>query len=153
MAKNSEEGIKVVVENRKARHDYEFLETLEAGLVLKGWEVKALREGAANIKESYVREHHGELFLVGSNFTPYRFGRREEMSETRDKKLLVHSRELKKLLEQVSQKGLTLVPVKLYFKSGRAKLLIALGKGKKFYDKRHDIKKREADREMARAYK
>lgn len=149
-----EKTVKVIAENRKARHDFQLLESFEAGLVLQGWEVKSLREGAVNLKEAWIREQNEELFLTGCHITPYKFGRREEMAETRERKLLLNKLELRKLLQQSVQKGLTMVPVKLYFKGARVKLVFATAKGKKLHDKREDLKQREAkreiDREMAR---
>ena len=153
--KNSsgDDGVLLVAENRKARHDYEILETVEAGIMLLGPEVKSLRDGHGNLRDSYVRPIAGELFLVGCHILPYKFSRADEISPLRDRKLLVHKREMEKLLTNVTRKGLTLVALKLYFKDGKCKVLIAVGRGKKAHDKRDDLKKREAEREMARGFK
>ncbi len=145
------DGRKLIAENRKARHDFHFEGTLEAGLSLLGWEVKSLREGGGNLRESYIREQKGELFLVGCHIAPYKFTRRDDMVETRDRKLLVHKKERERLISQLTRDGVTLVPVKLYFKGARIKLELAIGKGKKLYDKREDLKKREAQRSIDRA--
>lgn len=145
-----EKTVKVIAENRKARHDYQLLESIEAGLVLQGWEVKSLREGAVNLKEAWIREQNGELFLTGCHITPYKFTRREEMVETRERKLLLGKLELRRLLQRSVQQGLTMVPVKLYFKGARVKLVFALAKGKKLHDKREHIKQRDARREIDR---
>lgn len=149
----NEEGILIVAENRQARRDYEILETFEAGMVLLGHEVKSLRAGEINLRDSYIRPKNGELFLVGCAVKPYQFARVDEVESVRDRKLLLHKKEIDKLDQQVTRKGLTLVPLKVYFKSGRAKLQFAVGRGKKTYDRRQDIKKREVERELARVMK
>lgn len=145
---------KLISENRKARHDYQLSDNTEAGVSLQGWEVKSLREGGVTLRDSYIREFNGELLLVGCHITPYKHGRIEEMNEVRDRKLLLSRREIDRLIEQSVQKGLTLVPLKFYFKGAKIKLELALGKGKKLYDKREDLKKKEAsraiDRELSR---
>ncbi|MCC6952767.1 MAG: SsrA-binding protein SmpB [Deltaproteobacteria bacterium] len=150
---SSDDGVLLVAENRKARHDYEILETVEAGIVLLGAEVKSLREGHGNLRDSYVRAISGELYLVGCHILPYKFARSEELSPLRDRKLLVHKKEMEKLLTNVTRKGLTLIAIKLYFKDGKCKVLVAVGRGKKAHDKRDDLKKREAEREMERGFK
>jgi SsrA-binding protein len=140
-----------VARNPKATHDYHILETWEAGIVLTGTEVKSLRNGKASIKEAYARLRNGEVFLEGMNITPYEQGNRYNHDPVRSRKLLLHRREIEKMIGAVEQRGLTLVPLDLYFKDGRAKVALALGKGKKQHDRREDLKKRVAEREAARA--
>jgi SsrA-binding protein len=140
-----------VARNPKATHDYHILETWECGIVLTGTEVKSLRNGHASIKEAYARLRHGEVFLDGMNITPYEQGNRYNHDPVRTRKLLLHRREIEKLIGAVEQKGLTLVPLELYFRNGRAKVALALGRGKKVYDKREDLKRRAVERETARA--
>jgi SsrA-binding protein len=140
-----------VARNPKATHDYHVLETWEAGLVLTGTEVKSLRNGKASIKEAYARVARGELFLEGMNITPYEQGNRYNHDPVRSRKLLLHRREIDRIVGAVERQGLTLVPLELYFKKGRAKVALALGKGKKQHDKREDLKRRIAEREAARA--
>jgi SsrA-binding protein len=140
-----------VARNPKATHDYHILETWESGIVLTGTEVKSLRNGKASIKEAYARVRRGEVFLEGMNITPYEQGNRYNHDPVRSRKLLLHRREIEKLIGAVEQRGLTLVPLELYFKNGRAKVVLALGRGKKQHDKRADLKRRAEEREMARA--
>ena len=140
-----------VARNPKATHDYHVLETWETGIVLTGTEVKSLRSGKASIKEAYARLKNGEVFLEGMNITPYEQGNRYNPDPVRSRKLLLHRREIEKLIGAVEQRGLTLVPLELYFKNGRAKVVIALGRGKKLHDKRDDLKRRAVERETARA--
>jgi SsrA-binding protein len=140
-----------VARNPKATHDYHILETWESGLVLTGTEVKSLRGGKASIKEAYARVRNGEVFLEGMNITPYEQGNRYNHDPVRSRKLLMHRREIEKLIGAVEQRGLTLVPLELYFKNGKVKVALALGRGKKQYDKREDLKRRAAERETARA--
>lgn len=140
-----------VARNPKATHDYHILETWEAGIVLTGTEVKSLRSGKASIKEGYARLANGEVFLEGVNITPYEQGNRYNHDPVRSRKLLLHRREIERLIGAVEQKGLTLVPLELYFSSGVAKVTLALARGKKQHDRREDVRRREADREMARA--
>ena len=152
MAKSGEiDGIKVVARNRRARHDYFIDDTWEAGLVLLGTEVKALREGKASIAEAYVRLDGGEAWLVGATIQPWSHGNRQNHEPTRKRKLLLHRKEIERLIGKIQQQGFTLVPMELYFSQGRAKLEIGLGKGKKHYDKRQDNKERDAKRDMDRA--
>jgi SsrA-binding protein len=146
-----DERKKSVARNPKATHDYHILETWECGVVLTGTEVKSLRNGQASIKEAYARVRNGEVFLDGMNITPYEQGNRYNHDPVRTRKLLLHRREIEKLIGAVEQKGLTLVPLELYFKNGRAKVKIALGRGKKLHDKREDLKRRAVERETARA--
>jgi SsrA-binding protein len=140
-----------VARNPKATHDYHVLETWETGIVLTGTEVKSLRSGKASIKEAYARLKNGEVFLEGMNITPYAQGNRYNHDPVRTRKLLLHRREIERMIGAVEQRGLTLVPLELYFKNGRAKVALALGKGKKQHDKRETIKRRVEEREAARA--
>ena len=140
-----------VARNPKATHDYHILETWECGIVLTGTEVKSLRNGKASIKEAYARLRNGEVFLDGMNITPYEQGNRYNHEPVRSRKLLLHRREIDRIVGAVERQGLALVPLELYFKKGRAKVALALGKGKKQHDKREDLKRRIAEREAARA--
>lgn len=146
-------GVLLVASNKKARHDYEVLDTLEVGIVLKGSEVKAVREGSVNLKESYVRIVKEELFLVGAHISPYSHAGDDSHKPTRMRKLLAHRKEIERLTQSVERKGLSLIPIKIYFKNGRCKLEIATGRGKKIHDKRGDMKDREAKREIERVMK
>jgi len=147
------EATSLIATNRKARHDYLILETFEAGIVLKGTEVKSLRQKMANINDSYAMVAGGEAFLCNAHVSPYEFGNRENPDPLRKRKLLLHRREITYLEGQLVQKGLACVPLRLYFKKGNAKVELALGRGKKAYDKRETIKQRAAEREVARALK
>ncbi len=140
-----------VVRNRRARHDYHILETWEAGLVLTGTEVKALRDGKANLTDSFAQIRDGEAFLCNMHISPYERGSVFNHEPTRARKLLLHRREIRKLIGAVERQGLTIVPLEVYFKSGKAKVALALVKGKKLHDKRDSERKREAERDMARA--
>ena len=152
MAKTGEmDGIKVVAKNRRARHDYFIEDMWEAGLVLLGTEVKSLRQGKGSITEAYVRLEGGEAWLVGATIQPWSHGNRQNHEPTRRRKLLLHRREIERLIGKIQQQGYTLVPMELYFSQGKAKLEIGLGKGKKHYDKREDTKERDARRDMDRA--
>lgn len=144
---------KIITVNRKARHDYEILDTFEAGMVLLGTEVKSLRNGKANLKDSYARIRNGELWLFGLHISAYSHGNYNNHDPERDRKLLLHKKEIRKLTGKVEEAGLTLVPLKLYFKHGKAKAQIALARGKRKYDKRQDLAKRDAQREIARKMK
>jgi SsrA-binding protein len=150
-AASDEDGKLSVARNPKATHDYHILETWEAGLVLTGTEVKSLRGGKASIKEGFARLANNEVFLEGVNITPYEQGNRYNHDPVRSRKLLLRRREIERLIGAVEQKGLTLVPLELYFRNGVAKVTIALGRGKKYHDRREDLKKRDAEREVARA--
>jgi SsrA-binding protein len=143
--------IKIIANNKKAYHDYFIDDVFEAGLVLTGTEVKSLRLGKVNIKESFCRIHGDELFINNMNISPYEQGNRENPDPTRVRKLLLHREEIDKLIRKVEERGLSLVPTKIYFKGGRVKLEIGVGRGKKLHDKRHTLKEKEAGREMARA--
>jgi SsrA-binding protein len=146
-------GEKLVADNRRARHEYELLERVEAGLVLQGTEVKALREGRATIQRAFADVRGDEVWLVGANIAAYDKGGIANHDPERDRKLLLHRREIDRLRSRVQEKGLTLVPTRLYFKDGRAKVELALARGKELYDKRRDLAKREADRQIDRALK
>lgn len=141
------------IENRKARHDYHIEEVYEAGIELKGTEVKSLRAGKANLKDSFALVRNGEVFVHNMHISPYEQGNRFNHDPTRVRKLLLHKHEINKLIGAVQREGLTLVPLKLYFKRGRAKLALALGKGKKLYDKRQDMAERDAKREVEKAFR
>jgi SsrA-binding protein len=145
------DGDRAIATNRRARHEYEILETLEAGLVLRGTEVKSLRAGLVNFKDSYATVRNGEVWFLGCHISPYSHGTDANHDPERDRKLLLHDREIKRLAGKIAERGLTLVPLKLYFKSGRAKLEIGLGRGKKLHDKRSALREREVRREMDKA--
>lgn len=151
--KEGDAGMKVVCRNKKARHEYEILETMEAGMVLQGTEVKSLREGRANLKDSYVKIRGGEAFLVEAHISPYPHGNRMNHDPRRERKLLLHKQEIRRLTGKVQERGLTVIPLRIYFKSGLAKVELALAKGKRVYDKRAAIKRREERRELMRALK
>src|SRR5262245_62128110 len=142
-----------VAENRKAYHDYHLLETFEAGIVLLGTEVKAIREGRVNLRDSFARLENGEVFLYNVNISPYSHRGYSEHEPLRRRKLLLHRDEIRKLIGKTVERGMTLVPTRMYFKNGRVKVAVALAKGKKEYDKRETIKRREADRESRAAIK
>lgn len=148
----AEQRIKIIAENRKARHDYTILETFEAGLALTGTEVKSLRAGKANLKDSYAQVTKGEEVLVYQlHISPYEHGNIYNHDPLRNRRLLLHKGEIRRLLGKVKEKGYALVPLKLYFKGGLVKLELALAVGKKLYDKRQDLAKRDAQREVERA--
>lgn len=149
----SAEDIKIIATNRKARHEYNVLETFEAGMVLKGTEVKSLRERKANLKDSYAKVDKGEVYLLNLHISPYEMGNRYNQNPTRPRKLLLHRSQIRRLLGKVVEKGLTLVPLKLYFKGSYAKVELALVVGKKLYDKRKAIAEREAKRSLDRVLK
>ena len=142
-----------IAENRKAFHDFHLLESFEAGQVLHGTEVKAIREGRVNLRDSFARVEDGEVFLYNVNISPYSHRGYADHEPLRRRKLLLHRDEIRKLVGKTVEKGMTLVPVRLYFKNGRVKVSVSLAKGKKDYDKRETIKKREVDRETRAAIK
>jgi len=142
-----------IAENRKAYHDYHLLETFEAGVALLGTEVKAIREGRVNLRDSFARVDGGEVFLYNVHISPYSHRGYADHEPLRRRKLLLHKDEIRKLIGKTVEKGMTLVPVRMYFKKGRVKVAISLAKGKKEYDKRETIKKRETDRETRAAIK
>ncbi len=145
------DSVKIVAVNRKARFDYHISDSVEAGLVLSGAEIKSIRNGEVTIGEAYVRPQGGELFLLNAYIKPYALSGDKEYNPLRPRKLLLHRREIDKLVRELETKGTTLVPLQIHLKRGRAKLEIALGKGKAGPDKRQDIKKREVQRDLARA--
>jgi SsrA-binding protein len=147
------DGVKVIAKNKKARFEYFIEDTFEAGLVLVGTEVKSLREGRASLKDSYGQVKNGEVFLVGAHITPYSHGTHTNHEPLRDRKLLLHKREIKRLYGKSRERGYTLVPLSLYFKNGKAKVEMGLGKGKAKYDKRESIKRKDEKRDMERAMK
>jgi SsrA-binding protein len=151
--KTGESDKQSIARNRAARHEYEILDTFEAGLVLTGTEVKSLREGRANIGDAYGVVRGGELWLLNAHILPYGSGGYVNHDPTRSRKLLLHQREIRRLIGAVERQGLTLVPLELYFRGGRAKLSIALAKGKKLHDKRDDARRRDAERDIARAFR
>lgn len=145
-----EDGILLVASNKKARRDYEIVEVLEAGLVLSGSEVKSVRAAAVSLKESYIRIRDDEAFLIGANISRYSHSRPDAHEPDRDRKLLLHRREIDRLRGQVMQKGLTIVPLRIYFRKGRCKVEIGVGRGRKLYDKRDATRAKEAQRQMER---
>ena len=146
-----QDDVHSVARNKRARHDYHILETWEAGLVLTGPEVKSLRDGRANLGDAYAIVNAGEVYLLNMHIAPYEQASYNNVEPTRTRKLLLHRREIRKMIGAVERQGLTLVPLELYFKNGRAKVALALGKGKKEHDKREDLAKKDAEREIARA--
>jgi SsrA-binding protein len=147
-------AMKVICTNRKARHDYNILETMETGIVLVGTEVKSLREGQANLKDSYAAINMGEPFLYNVHISPYSKGNRANHDPTRKRKLLMHDREIRRLIGRVQEKGFTLVPLKLYFNdAGKVKVELGLAKGKREFDKRRQIAERDAERDLRREIK
>jgi SsrA-binding protein len=144
--------VESIARNKRARHDYELLDTWEAGLVLTGTEVKALRAGQASINDAFGIVRDGEVFLVNLHIAQYSHAGITNHEPTRTRKLLLHRAEIRRLIGSVERKGLTLVPLELYFRGGRAKVRVALGRGKQAHDKRADLRKRDADREVARAF-
>jgi SsrA-binding protein len=149
----NEKHIKIIAQNRKARYDYFIEDELEAGLVLKGTEVKSLRLGKAHLKDAYARVKDGEVYVYQMHIGPYPFAYYDNHDPLRPRKLLLHKREIKRLYGKVNEKGFTLVPLKIYFKDGKVKITLALVKGKRKYDKREAIRRRDEKREMDRARK
>lgn len=149
----SSESIKTIAQNKKARHDYFIMETIEAGIELFGTEVKSIRQGKVNLKDSYAAISDGEVFVKQMNISPYEHGNIFNRDPLRDRRLLLHKKEIRRLLGQIQQQGFALIPLSLYFKGSRVKLSLALAKGKKLYDKRDDIAKRDSRRSMERAFK
>ena len=153
MKHKAKSGFKIISNNRKARFNYFFKEFFEAGIVLKGSEVKSLREGKANISESYAFDLNGEIFLVNSHIPTYKESSYNNHNAKRDRKLLLNKKEINKLMGRVNREGFTLIPTKLYFKGGKAKVEIAVSKGKKHYDKRQVKKKRDWSRERSKYFR
>lgn len=151
---NSGGGIKIAADNRQARYQYEILDTYEAGIALLGTEVKSIREGKVNLRDGFANVKRGEAWLHNVHISPHKMTNLAYNHEPRRvRKLLLHKQEIRKLIGQTEQKGLTLVPLKMYFKDGRVKISIALGRGKKLHDKRDSLKKKQDKRDMARAMK
>ena len=148
----SRRGDQVVITNRKARHDYLILDTWECGIVLLGAEVKSIRDSRANLLDAYARVEDGEIWMYGMHVSPYAFSR-GDIDPVRRRKLLLNAREIVEISQRTQEKGLTLVPLRVYFKDGRAKIELGLARGKRAYDKRHAIAERDANRETARALK
>ena len=148
-----EKAQRMIAENRKAYHDYHLLETFEAGLVLVGTEVKAIREGRVNLRDSFARVENGEVFVHNLHISSYTHRGYADHAPLRPRKLLLHRQEIRKLVGKTVERGMTLVPVRLYFKNGRVKLAVSLAKGKKEHDRRETIKRREAERESRAAMK
>ena len=148
-----EGGVKYITDNRKARHDYFIHETFEAGIALTGTEVKSLRQGKVNLKDSFCRIENGELLPVGMHISPYEQGNRFNHDPLRTRKLLMHKYEILKLFGKIREKGYTLIPLNLYFKKGRVKVTVALASGKKLYDKRQALAEKEAKRDIERRMK
>lgn len=148
--RNKDTGIKIVAQNKKARHLYELMDFVEAGISLTGPEVKSVRAGKVSFKDGYVKFAGGEAFLTGVHIAPYDHAAHAGQDPDRDRKLLLHAREIKNLAAKVDQKGLTVVPTRMYLKKGRIKVEIALAKGKKVHDRREEIKRRDIERDMAR---
>ncbi|MEI5907691.1 SsrA-binding protein SmpB [Bacillus spongiae] len=142
---------KLIAQNKKARHDYTIEETYEAGIVLQGTEIKSVRAGKVNLKDSYARIEHGEVFIVGMHISPYEQGNRYNHDPLRTRKLLLHRKQIHTLIGDTKEQGYSLIPLKMYIKNGFAKVLLGLARGKKKYDKREDLKKKEANRAIQRA--
>jgi len=144
-------NVKVIFNNKRANFDFELLERFEAGLVLTGTEIKSIRANHVSLQRSYVQARGNELWLLEANISPYEHGNRENHEPTRPRKLLLHRREINRILTNLAQKGLTVVPTRLYLKGGRAKVEVALARGKRKFDKRADIARRDSDRQVERA--
>ena len=153
MIQKTKGGLKIISNNRKAKFNYFFREFFEAGIELKGSEVKSLRAGKANISESYAYNHNGEIYLINSHIPSYKESSYNNHEPNRNRKLLLNKREINKLIGRINREGFTLIPTKLYFKKGKAKIEIAVGKGKKQYDKRQVKKKKDWNREKARFFR
>jgi len=153
MKSKTNNGLKIISLNRKARYNYFFNEILEAGIVLKGSEVKSIREGKINISDSYAIEKNGEIFLINSHISQYKESSYNNHYPTDERKLLLNSREIKKLIGKINREGFTLVPTRIYFKKGKVKIEIAVAKGKKHYDKRNVKKTRDWNREKSRYFR
>lgn len=149
----AKDGERIICVNRQARHNYFIDETYEAGLVLLGSEVKSLRDGKANLVDSYARIQKGEAFLINAHISPYPGANQFNHEPTRPRKLLLHAREIERLTGKTQEKGLTVVPLKMYFKNGRAKVELGLARGKKLYDKRETLRRKDAEREVERTLK
>jgi SsrA-binding protein len=148
-----QEKVIQVANNKKARFEYEILDTFEAGIVLLGTEVKAIRNKKVNIEDSYAKVENGEIFIIGINISQYEMGNRFNHDPLRDRKLLLHKQEIKRLTGKLKERGFTLIPLQMYFKNNKAKVLLGLGRGKAKYDKRRTIQKRDQEREMQREWR
>jgi SsrA-binding protein len=148
---HDEDGIKPICRNKRAFHDYAISDSLECGIVLTGTEVKSLREGSGSLEDAYAKIENGEVWLIGSDIPEYTMGNRMNHKPKRPRKLLLHRREIGKFAGKASQRGFTLVPLRMYFKNGRAKVELAVARGKQLHDKRQDLKKADANREIRRA--
>jgi len=153
MKTEREQAQKIIADNRKAHHDYHLLDTFEAGIALLGTEVKSIREGGANLRDSFARIEAGEVWIYNVHISPYRNRGYSDHDPKRRRKLLLHRQEIKKLIGKTTERGMTIVPVRMYLKNGRVKVAISLAKGKKAHDKRETIKRRETDRETRAAVK
>lgn len=153
MTRRSEGGIKQVAANRKALHDYTIEDTYEAGVALTGTEIKSLRAGRVSLRDGYVQIRNGEAWLLNVHISPYDFGNRENHEPRRERKLLLHRQEIRKLQSKVAERGWTIVPLRVYLKEGRAKIEVALARGKRLYDKRDAVAERDMDRDLRRAVK
>ncbi|HEY9514406.1 MAG TPA: SsrA-binding protein SmpB [Gemmatimonadaceae bacterium] len=151
MPRVDQEGVAIIARNKRARYDYHILDTWEAGIVLTGTEIKSLRAGKANITDAHAVLNGGEIFLINAHIAPYEQGNQFNHDPTRTRKLLLHAKEIRKLIGAVERQGLTLIPLDLHFTRGKAKVSLALARGKKLHDKRVDEKRREDERDMARA--
>lgn len=150
MSRQSEGGVKHVASNRKAQHDYFIEDTYEAGVALTGTEIKSVRAARVNLRDGFVQIRNGEAWLLNVHISPYDFGNRENHEPRRERKLLLHRQEIRKLQSKVAERGWTIVPLSMYLKDGRAKIEIALVRGKRLYDKRDAVAERDADRDLAR---
>jgi len=144
---------KIICQNRKARHEYHIINTYEAGLTLKGSEVKSCRLGRANLKDSYARIKEGEVFLINAHISPYTFAHQFNHDPLRERKLLFHKSEIKRLYGKIREKGFALIPLKMYFKNGKVKVEMAVAKGKRLHDKREDIRRRDLARELEKEFR
>jgi SsrA-binding protein len=153
LTRRSEGGIKQVAANRKALHDYTIEDTYEAGVALTGTEIKSLRAGRVSLRDGYVQIRNGEAWLLNVHISPYDFGNRENHEPRRERKLLLHRQEIRKLQSKVAERGWTIVPLRMYLKEGRAKIEVALARGKRLYDKRDAVAERDMDRDLRRTLK
>ena len=144
---------KIICQNKKARHDYHIIDTYEAGMVLKGSEVKSCRLGRANLKDSYGRFKDGEIYLIDTHISPYTYAHQLNQDPLRERKLLFHKSELKKLYGKIKERGFSLIPLKLYFKNGKVKVAMAVAKGKRLHDKRESIKRKDIAREVEKEFR
>ncbi len=151
MAKKKEQGVEMIARNRRASHDYHLLDNFEAGIVLTGTEIKSIRAHKVSLQRAYVAPRGDELWLMEANIAAYEHGNRENHEATRPRKLLLHRREINKILDALQTKGVTMVPTRLYLKDGLAKVDVALARGKKLYDKRDDMARRDSERQVERA--